>query len=208
VDLRRGRGLEVDGSRLLLGGFAFRIILGVEGVQLFEEALGGAFGLIGAELRGWSEEAVLGIVDDLADDFCGWIGGAGFGQVAAGDLKAVEEQAGAARVDVVGGDAAEDFADGLLDGGMVFGIGKVESGLTAAAGGSVLDGPAGVVVVVAKAFGAVGAADGGAAATAAVGEDVAALEASGFGLGCDGFRCHRCGPLPGVLCAKSWIQVS
>jgi hypothetical protein len=37
-------------------------------------------------------------------------------EVEAGDLEAVEEEAGAAGVDVVGGDAAEDFADGALDG--------------------------------------------------------------------------------------------
>jgi len=52
--------------------------------------------------------------------------GGGFGQVKAGDLQAVEEQAGAAGVDVVGGDALEDFADGVLDGGAVFGVGDVE----------------------------------------------------------------------------------
>jgi hypothetical protein len=47
----------------------------------------------------------------------------GFGEVEAGDLQAVEEEAGAAGVDVVGGDAAENFADGLLDGRTVFGEG-------------------------------------------------------------------------------------
>jgi hypothetical protein len=47
--------------------------------------------------------------------------GRGFGEVEAGDLEAVEEEAGAVRVDVVGGDAAENFADGKLDGGSVFG---------------------------------------------------------------------------------------
>jgi hypothetical protein len=35
----------------------------------------------------------------------------GFGEVEAGDLEAVEEEAGAAAVDVVRGDALEDFAD-------------------------------------------------------------------------------------------------
>jgi hypothetical protein len=39
----------------------------------------------------------------------------------AGDLEAVEEEAGAAGVDVVCGDALEDFADGGLDRGAVFG---------------------------------------------------------------------------------------
>jgi hypothetical protein len=61
---------------------------------------------------------------DLFDDFGGFgfgvaVGG-GFGEVEAGDLEAVEEEAGAAGVDVVGGDALENFADGLLDGGAVF----------------------------------------------------------------------------------------
>jgi hypothetical protein len=44
-----------------------------------------------------------------------------FGQVEAGDLQAVEEQAGSAWVYVVGGYALQDFADGVLDGGAVFG---------------------------------------------------------------------------------------
>jgi len=62
---------------------------------------------------------------DLFDDFGGFgVGVAvdrGFGEVEAGDLEAVEEQAGAAGVDVVGGNALEDFADGVLDGGAVLG---------------------------------------------------------------------------------------
>jgi hypothetical protein len=45
----------------------------------------------------------------------------GFGKVEAGDLEAVEEETGAAGVDVVGGDALEDFADGGLNGRAVFG---------------------------------------------------------------------------------------
>jgi hypothetical protein len=40
----------------------------------------------------------------------------GFGQVQAGDLEAVEEETGSAGVDVVGGYALEDLADGVLDG--------------------------------------------------------------------------------------------
>ncbi len=56
------------------------------------------------------------------------LGGLRFGEVEAGDLEAVEEEAGATGVDVVGGDALEDLADGVLDGGSVFGegISKVE----------------------------------------------------------------------------------
>jgi hypothetical protein len=45
----------------------------------------------------------------------------GSGEVEAGDLEAVEEEAGAARVDVVGCDALQDLADGGLDSGAVFG---------------------------------------------------------------------------------------
>ena len=54
---------------------------------------------------------------DLGDEL-GGIGGIGLvglvglgGQIEAGDLEAVEEQTGAAGVDFVGGDAAEDFTD-------------------------------------------------------------------------------------------------
>jgi len=47
--------------------------------------------------------------------------GFGFGEVEAGDLEAVEEEPRAAGIDLVGGDALEDLADGELDGGLVFG---------------------------------------------------------------------------------------
>ena len=56
-----------------------------------------------------------------------------FGQGGAGDLQAVEEQAGAAGVDVVGGDALEDLADGVKDGGPVFGQREVEGSAATAA---------------------------------------------------------------------------
>ena len=126
--------------------------------------------------------------------------GSDLGEVEAGDLETVEEQAGAAWVDFVGGDLLEHLAEALLDGAAVLGVGEDEAGLAALAGGGVLDGTAGVVVVVAEAVGALGAADGRAAAAAAVGEDVAALEASGFGLGRDDFGCHVCSaPSPGFL---------
>ena len=52
--------------------------------------------------------------------FAAWLRGLRFGEVEAGDLEAVEEQAGAARVDVVGGYATKNFADGVLDGAAVF----------------------------------------------------------------------------------------
>jgi hypothetical protein len=44
-----------------------------------------------------------------------------FWQVETGDLEAVEEEAGAPGIDVVGGDALQDFADGGLDGRAIFG---------------------------------------------------------------------------------------
>ena len=80
-------------------------------------------------------------------------------------------------------------------------------GVATPAGGGLMGGLAGVVVEVAEVLRALGAAEGGAAAAAAVGEDVAALEA--FGLDGDDFWCHKGGdPLPGVLCAKSSKEVS
>ncbi len=117
---------------------------------------------------------------DLFDDFGGF-GFRGFGEVEAGDLEAVEEEAGAAGVDVVGGDAAENFADGKLNTGTIVGIGqrKVEGGAAAAALLRAGDGFSGGVVVVAEVF----SAEAGAAAAVAVGEDVAALVLFG-GFGC------------------------
>jgi hypothetical protein len=98
-----------------------------------------------------------------------------FGEVEAGDLEAVEEEAGAAGVDVVRGDALEDFTDGGLDGGAVFRERDFEGGAAALAGAWVGRGFAGGVVVVAEVF----SAEAWAAAAVAVGEDVAALVAPG-----------------------------
>jgi hypothetical protein len=75
-----------------------------------------------------------------------------FWEVEAGDLEAVEEEAGAPGVDVVGGDALEDLADGGLDGGAVFREGQVEGGAAAAALVWVGDGFSSGVVVVAELF--------------------------------------------------------
>jgi hypothetical protein len=70
------------------------------------------------------ERAVDGIEGDLFD----WrsfdrpaAAGQDFREVEAGDLEAVEKQAGTAGINVVGGDAADHFANGLLDGAAVFG---------------------------------------------------------------------------------------
>ena len=112
---------------------------------------------------------------DLFDDFDGFGPGVavsrGFGEIEAGDLEAVEEEAGAAGVDVIGGDAAQDFSDGVLDGGTVLRERKVEGGAAASPLLRVGDGFSGGVVVVAEIF----SAQAGAAAAVAVGEDVAAL---------------------------------
>ena len=108
----------------------------------------------------------------LADD------GGGRGQVAAGDLEAVEEESGAAGVEFVGGDAAEDMSDGGLEVRAVVGIGEgeVEGPASAAALARIGDGTAGGVVVVAELF----LSEAGAGATAAVNEDVAAFVAYGL----------------------------
>ena len=99
--------------------------------------------------------------------------GLGFGEVEACDLEAVEKKTGAARVDLVGGDALNDLTDGELDGGLVFGEGQVEFGAAVLAVARVGDGAAGGVVVVAEVF----SPEAWAAAAVAVGEDVAALVA-------------------------------
>ena len=181
-----------------MAGFVFAVC----GGEVFEEEFEGALRFVGVELGGRGEEAVLGVVDHLGDKLGGLFARVGFGKVEAGDLEAIEEKTGAARVDFVGGDAAENLADGLLDRAAVLGVREGEAGLAALAGGGVLDGAAGAVVEVAEGWvrlrAPFGVADGWAAAAAAVGEDVAALEL--FGLGCDDFWCHRCRyPLPGVF---------
>ena len=136
---------------------------------------------------------MVGVVDDLVGGVRVGDGFEGAREVGTRRLQAVEEEAGAAGVDVVTGDAAEDLADGVLDGAAVFGQGQVEDAAAATAAGGVGDGAAGGVVVVAEGLGA----EGGAAAAAAVSEEVAALEAWRWKR-----SLHRCGP-PGQLCAKS-----
>jgi len=78
------------------------------------------------DFGGGGEQAVDGVVDDFGYGLFGFLAGGGldggwFGEVQGGDLQAVEEQAGAARVEGVFGYAGEDFADGVLDGAAVFG---------------------------------------------------------------------------------------
>jgi hypothetical protein len=137
----------------------------------FGFCVGGDFGAGGEDAEGWVDS------DLFYDLVCGlrfgrgFGGGLGFGQVEAGDLEAIEEEAGAARVDVVGGDALEDFSDGGLDCGPVFWQRQVEGRAAAAALFWVGDGLSRGVVVVAELF----LAEAGAGAAASVGEDVAAL---------------------------------
>jgi hypothetical protein len=132
--------------------------------------------LFPGDLGAWGEDAKGGVGSDLLDGLFSRLGGPtlgrlGFGEVEAGDLEAVEEQAGAAGVDVVGGDAAEDLADRRLDGGAVFWQEQVEGGTAAAALARVGDWLASVVVVVAELF----SAEAWTGAAMSVGEDVAAL---------------------------------
>jgi hypothetical protein len=100
------------------------------------------------------------------------------GEVVRGDLEAVEDEAGAARVDGVCGDAGDDVADGELDGGTVLDEGDWDDGAELVAGGARAGASVGVVVV-AEGL----AAEGDHAAAEAVGSDVAALEAAGGGRG-------------------------
>jgi hypothetical protein len=95
-------------------------------------------------------------------------------EVGGGDLEGVEEESGAARVEVVLGDAGDDLAEGLLDGGAAAGLGELEGAAAGLAEAGVGDGLALGVVVVAELF----AAQGGGAAAAALGEGVAALVAA------------------------------
>ncbi len=147
---------------------------------VFHEDLFEVFFLADAVGKGLfgGDEAVVGVGFYLFDGVGGVGLGLAWGEVHGGDLEAVEEEAGAAGVELVGGEAEEDFADGGLDGGAVFRAGEGEGGAAGLAGGAGVefgfwDGFSGGVVVVAEEF----VAQGWAAAAVAVGEDVAALEA-------------------------------
>ena len=109
--------------------------------------------------------------------FDGW-GGEGFlgdfgllGEGDGGDLEAVEQEAGAAGVELVEGDAGEDLGDGALDAGAVFDEREVEGAAASFSLAGVADGAAGGVVEVAERL----VAEGDGAAAPSVGVDVAAL---------------------------------
>ena len=96
-------------------------------------------------------------------------------EVEGGDLEAVEEQAGAAAVDVVEGEVGDDFSDGLLDVGAGGRFGEFEGAAAGVAGLGVGGGLALLVVEVAVVF----VAQGVAATAVSVDEDVAATEVLG-----------------------------
>jgi hypothetical protein len=146
--------LRLGGGLLLALAHAFRRALAD---HAFDEKGDDAFAFWGCAYFGaWREDAQFGVGGDLFDHLDGLrpvvAVVCGFGEVEAGDLEAVEEQAGAARVDVVGGDAAENFADGQLNAGTIVGIGqgKFEGGAAAPTLPGVGDGAPGGVVVVAE----------------------------------------------------------
>ncbi len=123
----------------------------------FEQEADGALALFGfGDFGSRGEGAEFGVARYLFYDFDGlWLGvavGGWFGEVEAGDLEAVEKEAGAAGVDVVGGDALEDLADGGLDGGAIFWQREGEGGASGAALAWVGDGFSGGVVVVTELF--------------------------------------------------------
>ena len=163
-------------ERVEFGGGGFGFLCVVAG-EAFEEAgeYGVFFGVF--QLGGWGEGAEFGVGGEVFDEGGGFVGWGVAAQGEAGNLEAVEEQAGAAWVEVVGGDALENLAEGELDAGAVVDVvcGEVEGAEASLARCRVFDGAAGGVVVVAEGF----VAEAGRAAAVAVGEDVAALVAGG-----------------------------
>ena len=160
----------------------------------------------GVALAGGCDEAELRFIDDIFDRGRGLVLEALCGEVGAGGLQAVEQKAGALGVDPICGNPVEDFADGELHGGSVFGAGQDEfvAAKLARAGLFAGDGLTGGVMVVAEVLGA----ERGRGAAMAVGKDVAADVANvfcllGFGLV---FGMHN-GSLPqgyGALMDEFW----
>jgi len=132
----------------------------------------------GVALAGWGDQAELRFIDDIFDRGRGLVIEALCGEVGAGGLQAVEQKAGALGVDPICGNPVEDFADGELHGGSVFGAGQDEfvAAKLARAGLFAGDGLAGGVMVVAEVL----LAERGRGAAMAVGKDVAADVANVF----------------------------
>jgi hypothetical protein len=143
--------------------------------HVFDQLGDGAFVCCGfGDFGTRSQDTERGVDGDLLYGFGfgrGFGRGSGLGEVETGDLEAVEQEACAARVDVVGGDSLKNLADGGLDGGAVFGQRQLEGGTAAPASARVGDGPAGGVMVVTELF----LAEAWTGATASIHEDVAAL---------------------------------
>jgi len=144
--------------------------------ELFEEQSDRALALELLDAGGGSQRAERGVFGDLLDEE-GRLGVARFfGQGDDGGLQAVEQQAGAARVQIVGGDAFEHQRDGVQDAAAVaelVGAGELEGAEAGLALGGVLDGAARGVVLVAELL----PAQAGRGAAVSVGKDVAAAEA-------------------------------
>jgi hypothetical protein len=157
----------------------FWVRCGADTAEFFKEEFCGAFFAEAFDGGCGSKGAEGGVFGDLGDhDGLGSLG-IGFWKDESGGLEAVEEQAGAARVEVVGGDALEDLREGELDAGAVGELicaGEEEGAEAGFARSGVFDRATRGVVVVAEGL----VAEAGAAATVAVGEDVAAAEAGFF----------------------------
>jgi hypothetical protein len=162
--------------RHFCGVYLSRVLEMIFAIEFFEEPRDAAFGLELLDPGGGSEWAERGVLGDLLDEE-GRLGVARWlGQSDDGSLQTVEQQAGAARVEVVGGDALQDESDGVQDAaavGELVGAGELKGAEAGLAGGGVLDGAAGGVVLVAEIL----PAQAGRGAAVAVGIDVAAAEA-------------------------------
>ena len=145
-------------------------------LQFFEQPSGAALGFELLDAGRGSERAKLRVIEDLLDEQR-WLGvGRQFGQGDDGGLQAVEQQAGAAGVQVIGGDALQHQRDGVQDAAAVaelVGAGELEGAEAGLALGGVLDGAACGVVLVAELL----PAQAGRGAAVSVGKDVAAAEA-------------------------------
>jgi len=144
-------------------------------VNSFAENDGVGGGLLGAgDFFDGGEVAELVVGGEVFDGVGGGLLFVAGGEVGAGDLKAVQEDGGSFGVEVSGGEAGEDVVEGDLDGGSV--VNGLHAEHAEAAGERGAREP-GAVVVVAEVLGA----EGGRAATATVGVDVAA-EVAAFGV--------------------------